>query len=164
MRVRKPAPCQRAGFEMNFTEQYAHIVLRVGAAFAFVYPPIKALVDPITWLGYIPSFVRTLPVQLGLPIDSLVLLHAFGIVEIALALWLLFGKNVRVPATLMTLILLAIVTFNSDDFDVLFRDLSIAAMTLALAFWPNPYKRSDTSASVPPLRLPSPRAGQGGRE
>src|SRR3989338_8555727 len=62
-------------------EPSARLLLRIGAAFAFVYPPVKALVDPIPWLGYIPSFVRPLPVQLGLPIGSLVLLHAFSIVE-----------------------------------------------------------------------------------
>lgn len=119
------------------SERFAHQLLRLGAAFAFVYPPIRALADPITWLGYLPAAVRALPGAFGFPIDSVALLHAFGIVEIALALWLLSGWRIRIPALLMTLTLLAIVVFNPGEMDILFRDLSIAAVTLALVFWPS---------------------------
>ncbi|OGG64439.1 hypothetical protein A3J11_00655 [Candidatus Kaiserbacteria bacterium RIFCSPLOWO2_02_FULL_55_12] len=135
---------------MSSSERLVHLLLRIGAAFAFMYPPLRALVDPITWLGYIPSIVRTLPAQLGFPLDPLVLLHAFGVIEVALALWMLFGRNARIPAALMTFILLAIVAFNFADMDILFRDLSIAAMTLALVFWPNVKE----IASAPPAQRP----------
>ena len=114
----------------------AHLLLRIGAAFAFLYPPIRALSDPLPWLGYLPSAVRALPAQFGLSVDSLVLLHTFGVIEIILALWMLSGWRIRIPAVLMTLALLAIVAFNWNESDVLFRDLSIAAMTFALALWP----------------------------
>ena len=124
------------------------MLLRIGAAFAFLYPPLRALVDPITWLGYIPSFVRILPTQLGFPVDAPVLLHTFGAVEVVLALWLLFARNVRIPAALMSLILLAIVAFNPADIDILFRDISIAMMTLALAFWPTLKIPSPISAPI----------------
>lgn len=112
-------------------ERRAHLALRVGVAFAFLYPPIAAVFDPVSWLAYFPRFFR------AIPIDSLVLLHGFGAVEIALALWVLSGKNIRPPAILMTLMLLAIAAFNWTLADVVFRDFSIATMTLALAFWPN---------------------------
>ena len=61
-----------------------------------------------------------------------VLLHSFGALEVALALWVLSGWKVRVPATLMLLMLLAIVFFNLNQFQVVFRDLSIAGIALAL--------------------------------
>jgi len=112
-------------------EQQVHVVLRIGTAFAFLYPPIRALNDPISWISYFPQVIRSLP------FDSLVLLHGFGIIEIVLALWILSGWRIRVPAVLATGMLLAIVMFNVADFDVLFRDLSLAALTLALALWPN---------------------------
>lgn len=112
-------------------ERRAHLALRVGVAFAFLYPPVAAVFDPVSWLAYFPRFLR------AAPIDPLVLLHGFGAVEIALALWVLSGKHIRPPAILMTFMLLAIVAFNWRLADVVFRDLSIAAMTLALAFWPN---------------------------
>lgn len=152
-----PQPRERGALRVGYGnavtgERYAHLALRLGAAFVFLYPPLKALIDPITWLGYLPSVVRNLPSQLGFPVDSLALLHTFGAVEVALALWLLFGRNIRIPAALMTLILLAIVAFNFADMDVLFRDLSIAAMTFALFVWPN----------APRARPPSPLAGPEG--
>lgn len=105
-------------------------MLRIGAAFAFLYPPIAAFFDPISWFGYFPHFLRSLP------IDPLVLLHGFGILEVALALWMLSGWKIRIPALAMTTMLVAIVAFNPSQMDVIFRDLSIAVMTLALAFWP----------------------------
>lgn len=108
----------------------AQIVLRVGVAFAFIYPPIAALSDPTGWFTYFPAFIRALPVP------ELVLLHGFGLLELLLAAWVLSGWRIRIPATIMTLMLLAIVLFNLSDFDILFRDLAIAAMTLALALWP----------------------------
>ncbi|MBI3572277.1 DoxX family membrane protein [Candidatus Kaiserbacteria bacterium] len=110
----------------------AHLALRLGVAFAFFYPPIAALSDPTSWAAYFPSFVHMLP------INATILLHAFGIVEVIIALWILSGWRIRIPAVIATLVLLAIVVFNANQFAVLFRDLSIAAMALALALWPSP--------------------------
>lgn len=111
-------------------ERCAHWVLRIGAAFAFFYPPVAAVFDPVSWLGYFPHFIRVLP------IDSFFLLHGFGTLEIVLALWVLSGWRIRIPALLMTAMLLAIVAFNLAQMDIVFRDLSIAALTLALVLWP----------------------------
>jgi uncharacterized membrane protein YphA (DoxX/SURF4 family) len=111
-------------------EQIAHLTLRIGAAFAFLYPPVRAIYDPISWIGYFPHFIT------ALPIDPLILLHGFGILEAVLAVWILSGKNIRIPAILATLMLLGIVGYNLGDMDLLFRDISIACMTLALACWP----------------------------
>ena len=105
----------------------AHLLLRIGAAFAFLYPPVAALLDPVSWLAYFPSFIRDLPI----PPD--VLLHGFGVIEVIIALWILSGKNIFIPSTLATLMLLGIVLFNWSQLDVLFRDLSLAALTAALA-------------------------------
>lgn len=111
-------------------ESIAHLLLRIGSAIAFLYPPIAAISDPISWEGYFPHFVRALPV------DTLVLLHGFGIVEAVLALWMLSGWKIRMPAALASLILLAILVFDFADIAVLFRDASILCMTLALVAWP----------------------------
>ena len=119
-------------------ERLAHVTLRVGVAFAFLYPPLQALSDPISWLGYFPHFLLVLPAHLGFPVDSLVFLHGFGVIEAILALWILSGRAIRIPAILATLMLLAIVVFNWADMDIIFRDITIACMTLALAFWPQP--------------------------
>lgn len=108
------------------TEWWANLVLRMGVAFAFLYPPINALSNPESWLGYFPQFTR------GIVADD-VLLHAFGVVEVIIALWILSGKKIFWPSVAATLMLVGIVAFNLNSFEVVFRDLSIAAAAIALA-------------------------------
>ena len=104
----------------------AHVVLRVSLAFAFLYPALDAWSEPYTWLGYVPSFARGF-------VDDLLLLHAFGAVEIIIALWLLSGWKVFWPASAAAAMLLGIVIVNPSEFPILFRDLSLAGLALALA-------------------------------
>ena len=117
----------------------ADIVLRVGVAFALLYPPINAFGDPSSWIGYFPQFMR------GLVEDQL-LLHLFGILEVGLAFWILSGWRVVYPALASTALLVGIVAFNIPEFQVLFRDLPIAAMALALALMHLPRHTSSTDS------------------
>ncbi len=100
------------------------LLLRLSVALAFIYPPLAALRDPDAWIGYFPAFLPS----------TVVLLHAFGIVELALALWILFGKKVGWPSLIAGLLLLSIVMVNPVQFDVLFRDVSIALAAFSLAW------------------------------
>lgn len=102
------------------------LILRAGLAFAFFFPPLNALSNPYAWIGYFPTFTR------GFLPDE-ILLHAFGLVEVVLALWLISGKRIFIPSALAFVMLVGIVVSNPGQFEVLFRDLSIAAMALALA-------------------------------
>ena len=104
------------------------LLLRSALAFSFLYPAVHALVDPYAWVGYIPGFVLSV-----LPLGEEAVLHAWGVLEAALALWVLFGRNVFVPALAMGAALLAVVALNLGQFTILFRDLPIAAGALALA-------------------------------
>ena len=108
------------------SDHAAKIILRVGVAFAFLYPPINAIFDPNDWIGYFPAFMHGY-------VPDLVLLHGFGVIEIVIALWILSGKYIFWPSLAATAMLLAIVLFNTGDFIVVFRDLSIAAAALSLA-------------------------------
>jgi uncharacterized membrane protein YphA (DoxX/SURF4 family) len=114
--------------------------LRIALAFAFLYPAIDAFIDPTSWLGYFPAFATAAFHTISIPLkwSDLVLLHAFGLLEIALALWVLIGRRAKLPAALMAFILLIIVALNlnASDFSVLFRDVSIAFAALALALFP----------------------------
>lgn len=121
-------------------EALAHLALRIGLAFAFVYPAVAEIGDPVSWESYFPSFIHALPVS------PLILLHAFGALEVTIALWVLSGWRIRLPAALAAVLLITIVAFNVSQLDVLFRDLAIAAMAVALALWPSP---QDGTRSVP---------------
>lgn len=114
---------------------YADWLLRIGLAFAFLYPPVAAWSDPITWLGYVPSYAYVLWPGF---LSHFVFLHTFGVVEIILALWLLSGWRIYIPAALMGFLLLLIVAANQSQFEVVFRDLSIAATAFALAYLHRP--------------------------
>ncbi|HEX7651363.1 MAG TPA: hypothetical protein VF439_01435 [Candidatus Paceibacterota bacterium] len=106
---------------------WPNIILRIGVAFAFLYPPYAALGDPISWFSYFPAFIQALPI----PHD--VILHGFGLLEAVIAVWILSGKRIFIPSALATLMLVAIVAFNLSLFDIVFRDLAIACMSASLA-------------------------------
>lgn len=110
------------------------LLLRLGVAFAFLYPPVNAIIDPYSWVGYFPSFVK----DIG---NEMVFLHLFGAVEAVIGLWILSGRNVFWPSAAAALALVAIVIANLGDFQILFRDLSIAAMAVALAFIHRPDRK-----------------------
>ena len=63
----------------------------------------------------------------------MVRLHSFGALEVLIALWILSGRKIMVPSLAATAFLLAIVILDFSQFEVVFRDLSIAAATLYLA-------------------------------
>jgi hypothetical protein len=107
------------------------LLLRLGVSLAFLFPALNAFIDPYSWIGYFPTFLK----DLG---PEMFLLHAFGILEIAIGLWILSGKRIFLPSIAATALLVLIVLFNLADFQVLFRDLSIAAMSLALAVMHRP--------------------------
>lgn len=109
------------------SKKIVSLILRVSLALAFIYPAINAILDPASWIGYFPSFMR------GIVPDQ-ILLHSFGALEVLLALWVLSGWKIRFPASVTLLMLLGIVMFNLNQFQVVFRDLSIAGMALALIY------------------------------
>lgn len=103
------------------------LLLRIGLAFSFLYAAIAAYFDPFSWIGFFPSFAHTL-----IPNDAL-LLGLFGCVETLVALWLLSGWRIFLPSIAAALLLFGIVIFNWGALDILFRDVSLGFMALALA-------------------------------
>lgn len=104
------------------------LLLRAAVAFSFLYPPIAALNDPDSWLGYFPGFLLALAGS-----NEILMLHAFGVVEVIIALWITFGRNVFIPSAIAVVMLAAIVLVNDAQFPILFRDVSIALASLSLA-------------------------------
>lgn len=114
--------------QLLFDRLRGEILLRISIAFSFLYPPLAALYDPTSWVGYLPRFLTDV-----LPVSATVFLHIFGILEIIIALWLLFARDVRIPALMASAILILITILNFNQLDVLFRDISLAIAALALA-------------------------------
>lgn len=103
------------------------LLLRIGVAFAFAYPAISAWFSPYSWVGYFPPFVHD---AAGAHIE--ILLHTFGLFELGIAAWILFGKRILVPSAIAAASLFLIVVLNLQQMDVLFRDIPILLMALAL--------------------------------
>ena len=108
-------------------EGIATLLLRIGVAFAFIYPAVSAYFEPLSWIGFFPDFLR------DTVIDKMLLLQLFGLSEVVIALWILVGRNIFIPSVLAALYLFLIVTFNLNSLDIIFRDIPIMLMAVALA-------------------------------
>ena len=107
-------------------EKLASLFLRIGLAFVFFYAAVAALLDPFSWVGFFPGWLRAL-----LP-DEL-LLPAHSAAEIILALWLISGWRAFYSAVLASIAIGGIVIFNIGSVDIIFRDVAILFAAIALA-------------------------------
>ena len=103
------------------------LILRVGVAFSFIYPAISAWFNPYSWIGYFPGFILDIAGNADITV-----LHIFGIFEIIIGVWILFGKNIRIPSLIATVSLAGIILFNWNQMDVIFRDIPIMLMAIIL--------------------------------
>ena len=105
------------------------LLLRIGVAFVFLYPPIAAIGSPLEWNSYMPDFLSLFPVK------QFVLLHIAGVVEIIIALWILSGRQIFVPSVVASLFLFVFTIANLDQFEIVFRNIAILTMTVSLSIW-----------------------------
>lgn len=101
-------------------------LLRASVAFVFLYPALNGFVNPDAWIGYFPPFLLN-------SISETMLVSGWGVIEIILALWILSGKKIAIPSIIATILIVGIVVFNPSQFIIIFRDLSLAGVTAALA-------------------------------
>jgi len=64
-----------------------------------------------------------------------ILLPAFSIFEIILALWILWGKYLFYSSLLASVSLLGIIFFNLGQMDIIFRDISILLTAVSLSVY-----------------------------
>ena len=105
--------------------QLASPVLRVGVAFAFIYAAIDGFVDPDSWVGWFPKSARDI-----VPAETL--LRLWGIFQIILSLWIVSGKKIFWPSLVASLSLAGLILTNLGAMDIIFRDVTILAATIAL--------------------------------
>lgn len=106
-------------------DTFSTILLRLGLSFAFLYPAVSSLVNPDSWMGFLPEWIGVL-----MPVSTALIL--FSIFEIIVGVGVLFMKNPTVPAGAIIATLLIIIAINWRAFDIVFRDVSIVAMAWAL--------------------------------
>lgn len=102
------------------------LALRIGLAGVFLYAGINSLLNPTSWIGYVPQWIESIPL---LTRELFLTLH--GIFEIALAAVLLIGLYKKLVALLAFLSIAAIIiTYGIDD--ISFRDFGLLASAYAL--------------------------------
>ena len=102
------------------------LVLRIGLAGTFTYSGINSLLNPTSWIGYIPQWIEGVPF---LTRELFLTLH--GSFEIILAIALLIGLYKKLVTLLAFLSIAAIIIFSGID-DVTFRDFGLLAAAYAL--------------------------------
>jgi hypothetical protein len=107
-------------------QRTASFFLRVGLAIVFLYAGIASLLTPTDWIGFIPAWVRSM-----VPAEMFLML--FSAFEILLALWLLSGKRAFWSAIVSCITIFSITVGNLGALDIVFRDVTIFAMGVALA-------------------------------
>lgn len=111
-------------------------MLRIGVAFAFIYAAWAGYVDPQSWVGWFPKFMRDI-------VPEFTLLKIWGAYEVVTGLWLLSGKKIFWPSVLASLSLAGLILTNLDAMDIIFRDVTILAAAIALAIQNVPSKKLD---------------------
>jgi len=101
-------------------------LLRVGLALVFLYAATASFLEPDSWIGFLPGFMRDI-------MPAKILLSLFSIYEIVLAFWLLSGKKTFYAAILAAATMFAITVTSLGALDIVFRDVAIFFMATALA-------------------------------
>ena len=114
--------------------QLASPVLRVGVAFAFIYAAIDGFVDPDSWVGWFPKSARDIMREETLLIvwGAVELILGIWIFQIILSLWIVSGKKIFWPSLVASLSLAGLILTNLGAMDIIFRDVTILAATIAL--------------------------------
>lgn len=107
-------------------QEFAKLFLRLGLALAFGYAGLGSLLQPDTWLGYLPVIISQLPI-------AKTILAIFSVGEIILVGWLLSGFKTKYAAIISAMLLIGIVGSNLSDLSILFRDLALIFSAIALA-------------------------------
>ncbi len=92
-----------------------------------VYAAIASFLQPLNWIGFFPAWLRGF-------MPASILLFAYSLYQMALALWLLSGKKAFYAAILGGVTLVAIIVTNITLLDIIFRDVAILFAAVALLF------------------------------
>ena len=100
-------------------------LLRAGLAIAFFYAGISSFLNSTNWIGFVPNFI-------GLIISKEIFLMIFSGYQIFLGIGLLFDYKTFALSILSSITLFLILFGNIMNLEILFRDIAILFMALAL--------------------------------
>lgn len=102
------------------------IFLKIGLAFTLIYAGTNIFISPDNWIGFVPQFMKSFS-EYGA-------LYMHGAIDILLGLWILSGFRIFLGSLLSAVNLFLVTIFNLGAMDIIFRDVGIFFMALALCF------------------------------
>ena len=104
-------------------KNYGHAIIRYGVALVFLIFGVWQLIDPASWLGYVPPFV---------PLDTMVAVYLNGLVDVILGIMLALGFFTRIVAIVAAVHLIAISVVLGFN-DVAVRDYGLVIVLVGIA-------------------------------
>lgn len=127
---------------LDHYKQYAPILLRIGLSIVFLWFGIHQIINPESFLGYVPALFDTHPNTMmhehplqslhTLPITPHILIMGNGFFETILGILLITGIFIRVVALLLSLHLVGIMVSLGYN-DIAVRDFGLFLATLSVA-------------------------------
>ncbi len=112
---------------MKNYEDKAILFLRLGLAFSFLYVVVAAYLNPESWVGFIPAFIKDI-------FSERIILYWHLAFNSLIGIWLLINRKTFYAAVLACLNLATIIIFNFNAMDIVFRDVGLLGAAVALAF------------------------------
>ena len=100
-------------------------LLRAGLAIAFFYAGISSFLNSTNWIGFVPNFI-------GAIISKEIFLIGFSAYQILLGIGLLSDYKTFALSILSSITFFLILFGNIMNLEILFRDIAILFMALAL--------------------------------
>ena len=100
-------------------------LLRSGLAIVFFYAGISAFLNPTAWIGFVPMWIRNI-------VSENIFLPIHATLDVVIGIWLISGKKIFYASIVASLTILSILIFNIGALEILFRDVAILFMALAL--------------------------------
>lgn len=108
-------------------KRIASFLIRIGLAFIFLYVAVDSFRDPFSWIGFFPTWTRSL-------LEPKILLTTFSVYEIIIGAWLLSGFRIFYAGIFSSLTLFAVIILNIGAFNIVFRDIALLFSAIALIF------------------------------
>ena len=102
-------------------DRIVSLVLRGSLGFVFIYVGLAAFLNPTNWIGFLPGFLNS---------GRILLVH--DVFSLGLGVWLISGRKTYYASIVSAIFLLGVIVFNWGSFDVLFRDIGLFGMAIAL--------------------------------
>lgn len=103
------------------------LLLRVGVAFALLYPAVMSFISPEKWVSHLPPIVSTFMA----PKTFLMLLAAY---ELLFAIIILIKPDPGWIAGIVFLTFTLTAAFTYTDFDSVYQNITMGLAALSLAF------------------------------